>query len=205
MKYTFDVLRSRTVVVLSSIAVMLAPFFLMGLLYTPALRAHIPDFLYRDPLLPLATLVIAPIFLIYNRKYLFWETTDVALDKVTARLTVDGKQHRFNDLTYYELVEGSLLTSGIGRHFLILKFKDSKKIDIVPCRTSESIANYDAFAAHFLSFVDQYFEEDKEKLENKTLKRVAVALLVVANVSFIVLLILYGRAAAKMIPATLTV
>lgn len=205
MKYSFDILKSRLVAGLSMLGVMLVPIFLFALLHAPALRAYIPDFLYRDLLLPIALQILAPIYIIYNKRQLFWKNVDVTLDTAKAEITIDGGQYSFDDLEYYELVEGSLLTSGDGRYFIILKFKHSKKIEIIPCRTSERVANYDAFAEHFLSFVDRYFEEDKEKGENKTVKRIAVFLLIMANVSFIVLLFLYGKVAAKIIPAMLTV
>lgn len=190
---------------LSIIGVVLVPLLLLALLNAPALKAYIPDFLYRDFLLPLALLVLAPIYLIYNKKHLFWKNVCVILDKAKTEITIDGEQYSLDDLEYYELKEGTLLTSGVGRHFLILKFKHSKKVEIVPYRTSDRITNYDAFAEHFLGFVERHYEEGLEKPENKTLKHIAIALLVIANVSFFILLFLYGKVAAKIIPAMITV
>jgi hypothetical protein len=205
MKYNFDVLKSRTAAGLSMIGVVLVPMFLMAILFAPALSEYIPDFLYKNILLPLIILVLAPVYLIYNKKQLFWKNVDVILDKVNAELTIDGKQYSFDDLEYYELKEGSLLTSDVGRHFLILKFKHCQKTELVPCRTSDRIMNYDAFLTHFLAFIDMYFEEDKEKTENRVLRQVAVALLVIAHISFFALLFLYGLNASKIIPAILVV
>ena len=205
MKYNFDILKSRTAAGLSMIGVILVPMFLMALLFAPALSEYIPDLLYRNILLPLTILVLAPFYLIYNKKQLYWKNVDVVLDKVKAELTIDGKQYAFEDLEYYELQEGSLLTSDVGRHFLILKFRNCEKTELVPCRTSDRIMNYDAFLTHFLAFADSYFEEDKEKTENKVVRQVAVALLVIAHFSFFVLLFLYGLNAAKIIPAMLVV
>lgn len=205
MTYTFDILKSRTAAGLSMLGVVLVPFFIMALLFAPALTEYIPDFLYRNILLPLFILVLAPVYLIYNKRQIFWKNVDVVLNKVKAELTINGKQYSFDNLEYYELKEGTLLTSDVGRHFLILKFKHYEKTELIPCRTSDRIMNYDAFLTHFLAFVDKYFEEDMEKTENKAVRQVAVALLVIAHFSFFALLFLYGSNAVKIIPAMLVV
>ena len=182
---------------------MLFPFFVLGLLFTPAIWPYIPEVLKQNYWLPVMLLLVVPFIIIRYKKELFWKITEISIDKSLGEISIDGKSYLLKDLEYYELHNGSIMTSGDGREVIFLKFRNRKKVIIMPCRTSGNIADYDSFFPDFLKTCDEVFSENKERGYSKAFKYSLIAILIVVNFLFIYFLIDRGKAAFRMVPGLL--
>jgi len=158
MDYTFDTIKSRWVLALIFIFIIIFPLIPFTLLNVRA-WFPIPPSIFISFVIPISISVLASLIIARNKQKLFWTKMHLSLDGEKCILKINQKQYSFNTLEYYHGSFGSPLTSGSDRLTLFLKFKGEKGKTIMPCKTSTEIEYYDSFLKEF----DRIIVENKLK------------------------------------------
>lgn len=203
MTYSFDVIKNRSFFFVTLLSIVLLPLVVLGVLCEPEWEAYLPGMLYRNWLVPIALFALLLILTIYNKQFLFWGRMNIVLDNEKQHVEINGKEYQLQELDFYEFQPGNILVTGSERDIISLKFKGKEKLTILPCKSSESISDYDAFVKNIQSMADKNFDEDKERLTNKALKYTMAVMLVLANLTFLYFLLINGKAAFKIVPGLL--
>lgn len=202
MKFKFDTIKNPFFVfVIIPLLNIFVPAFLWGFLRTPDYKEIIPPDLYRNNIIPVLLFLIPLVFFIAYRKKLFWKQMEIVLDH--KRIIINKRSFDLERIEFYEFFPGSQVSSG-NRDCLNIKFVDSGKIKILPCKSSIHISNYDDFIQEFLLRMESIHPENKEKLISKFIKFILLVILMIAVISYIYFYYNFGSSVAfKMLPGIL--
>jgi hypothetical protein len=200
MRYSFDIIKSQWGLFFSCIFLLLFPMFLWIMFHVDAVKPYLPNFLVESHLAPLVLLILLSSILIFNKRKIFWKEYQLSIDKeAEPKLIINGEEHLLSDIEYFEFKPGSALTTGLSRMILFIKFRNEKEQAIIPCKSSDKAANYDAFVKEFKEVIEKYEIGKKEKTISKNARRLLIAAMVFVFLLFIGMLITYGQSAIKML------
>lgn len=201
MKYKFDTIKNPFLVLIVILLNIFVPAFLWGLLRTPDYKEFIPLGLYQNNSVPILLFLVPLAFFILNKKKLFWKQIEIVL--VDQTIIIDKKSFDLEKIEFYEFLPGNQVSSG-NRDCLNIKFPNTKKIKIVPCKSSEHISKYDDFVQNFLIRIEKIHPGNKEKLISKPVKTILISILISAITFYVYIYYNYGSSkASKMLPGIL--
>lgn len=148
MIYSFDTIKNRRTIFSLLFFLTILPFVPFAILNVRAWFPISPS-MFISLGIPILISASITLLIIRTKKKLFWARLNLSIDEKQSSLTINGNQYAFHDLEYFDYKRGSFLTSGIERIVLFLKFKDDKKVMIMPCKSSTDIKNYDNFIEVF--------------------------------------------------------
>lgn len=182
MTYSFDAIKNNLHLGILSLSAPLVFIALLLISHTNSLAIYLPHFFIRSFMIPIIILIAMIVLIVWNKKKLFW--TRIVIEINAESLIINSKQFDFNELEYFEYRPGPILTTG-GRSVLIIKFKEAKKVRIIPCRSTPYIENYDRFKTDFDQIIETLNLQKKKKSLSKAGRIVLISICALIPVVFI--------------------